>query len=44
MSEQAISSSSQVTVYNPNEIINLFSESLSRRGPGIVNVRGICES
>ena len=44
MSEQAISSSSQVTIYNPNEIINLFSESLSRRGLGIVNVRGICES
>lgn len=31
----------QVTVYNPNEIINLFSESLARRGAGIVNVRGI---
>ena len=44
MNEQAISSPSQVTIYNPNEIINLFSDSLSRRGPGIVNVRGICES
>ena len=44
MSEQAISSSSQVTIYSPNEIINRVSESLSRRGPGIVNVRGICES
>ena len=44
MSEQTISSPSQVTIYNPNEIINLFSESLSRRGPGIVNVREICES
>lgn len=31
----------QVTVYNPNEIINLFSESLARRGAGIINVRGI---
>lgn len=41
MNEQAITSPSQVTIYNPNEIINLFSESLSRRGPGIVNVRGI---
>ena len=41
MNEHAISSPSQVTIYNPNEIINLFSESLSRRGPGIVNVRGI---
>ena len=40
MNEQAITSPSQVTIYNPNEIINLFSESLSRRGPGIVNVRG----
>ena len=31
----------QITVYNPNEIINLFSESLNRRGAGIINVRGI---
>ena len=41
MNEQSITSPSQVTIYNPNEIINLFSESLSRRGPGIVHVRGI---
>lgn len=31
----------QVTIYNPNENINLFSDSLSRKGPGIINVRGI---
>lgn len=31
----------QVTIYNPNEIINLFSDSLSRKGPRIINVRGI---
>lgn len=35
---------SQVVIYNPNEIINLFSESLVKRGAGIVNVRGIYHS
>lgn len=30
-----------VTVYNPNQIINLFSDQLARKSKGEVNVRGI---
>ena len=28
-------------VYNPNEVINLFSETLAQKSTGIVTVRGI---
>lgn len=31
----------QVTVYNPNQIINLFSDQLARKSKGEISVRGI---
>ena len=31
----------QVVTYNPNEIINIFADSLARRSTGVINVRGI---
>ena len=39
-----ITTTCQTAIYNPNEIVNIFSESLARRNTGLVTVRGIFRS